>query len=179
MYSTWVCRMMNWALIAVMTVQWDLIWNALVAFHIWIRTHLIRNGRSFCRDNSPGLLPDRIYIVIRSFLLLSFWQCSWVSASQLLASVVTERQSVCWTVRSSNPLLTLALEYPTLYCGENPYPKRLKTQLTAFECGKVLHGRVSSEESFPSSRLESEGPPRLGVYNTFTLLPALVSSCSS
>ena len=85
--------------------------------------------------------------------------------SQLLVSVVTERQSVVWTVRSSNPLLTLAPEYPTLYCGENPYPKRLKAQLTVFECGKVLHGRDSSKESFPTSRLESEGPPRLGVYN--------------
>ena len=85
--------------------------------------------------------------------------------SQLLVSVVTERQSVVWTVRSSNPLLTLAPEYPTLYCGENPYPKRLKTQLTGFECGKVLHGRVSSEECFLANRQESEGPPRLGVYN--------------
>lgn len=28
--STWICKMMNWALIAVVTEKWDLIWNMLV-----------------------------------------------------------------------------------------------------------------------------------------------------
>ena len=82
--------------------------------------------------------------------------------SQLLISVVTERQSVVWTVRLSNSLLTLAPEYPTLYCGENPYPKRLKAQLTVFECGKVLHGRDSSKESFSYEPTGVRGPTTPG-----------------
>ena len=69
MSSTWDRQIMNWVVNCVHWAIMVLDWRNAGDICIRIGTRLIRNGRSFCRDNSPGLLPDRIHIGCRSFLL--------------------------------------------------------------------------------------------------------------